>query len=40
MLFAVTGKKPEMIILSEVSETGEERHHRISLLVESKNGYK
>ena len=32
MPFAVTGKKPETIILSEVSETGKDRYHRISLL--------
>ena len=40
MPFALTGKKPEMIILSEVNETGKDRYHRISLLVKSKNGYK
>ena len=37
MPFAVTGKKPEVIILSEVR--WKDRYHRISLLVESKNGY-
>ena len=37
MPFAVTGKKPEVIILSEVRL--KDRYHRISLLVESKNGY-
>lgn len=35
MPFPVTGKKPEVIILSEV-ETGKERDHRTLLLVESK----
>ena len=34
--FPVTGKKLEMIILSEVSETGKDKYHRLSLLVESK----
>ena len=38
MPFAVTGRKPEVIILSEVR--WKDRYHRISLLVESKNGYK
>ena len=37
MPFAVTGKKPEVIILSEVR--WKDIYHRISLLVESKNGY-
>ena len=37
MTFPVTGKKPEVIILSEVR--WKDRYHRISLLVESKNGY-
>ena len=37
MPFPVTGKKLEMIILSE---TGKDRWHRISFLVEPKNGYK
>ena len=32
MPFALTGKKPEMIILSEVNETGKDRYHRISRL--------
>ena len=36
MPFPVTGKKPEVIILSEVR--WKDRYHRISLLVESKNG--
>ena len=40
MPFPVTGKKLEMSILSELSETGKDRYHRISFLVESKNGYK
>ena len=40
MPFPVTGKKPEVIILSELNETGKDRYHRISLLVKSKNGYK
>ena len=37
MPFPVTGKKPEMIILSE---TGKDRCHRIPFLVEPKNGHK
>ena len=40
MPLPVTGKKPEMIILSEVGETGKTGYHRISLLVESKNEFK
>ena len=40
MPFPATGKKPQMIILSEVKWDREDRYHRISLLVESKNGYK
>ena len=40
MTLPVTGNKPEVIILSEVSETGKDKCHRISLLVESKTGYK
>ena len=40
MPFPVTGKKLEMITLSEVGETGKDKYHRIALLVESKNGYK
>ena len=38
--FPVTGKKLEMITLSEGSETGKDKYHRVSLLVESKHGYK
>ena len=38
--FPVTAKKLEMIILSDLSETRKDGYHRISFLVEYKNGHK